>query len=50
MYAFGLLNSVERNYITNERETLAIVYALNKFKHFLLGNRFLFYVDHTALM
>jgi hypothetical protein len=27
-----------------------MVYALHKFKHFLLGNIFVFYVDHMALI
>ncbi len=27
-----------------------MVYALHKFKHFLLGNKFIFYVDHMALV
>jgi hypothetical protein len=27
-----------------------MVYTLHKFKHYLLGNRFTFYVDHVALM
>jgi hypothetical protein len=27
-----------------------MVYALHKFKHFLLGNKFVFYVDHMALL
>jgi hypothetical protein len=27
-----------------------MVYALHKFRHFLLGNKFVFYVDHMALM
>jgi hypothetical protein len=27
-----------------------MVYALHKFRHFLLGNKFLFYVDHMALV
>ena len=26
-----------------------MVYAVNKFRHYLLGNRFIFYVDHLAL-
>jgi hypothetical protein len=38
MYAFRLLNSVEINYTTINREALVIVYALHKFKHYLLGN------------
>jgi hypothetical protein len=25
-----------------------MVYALHKFRHFLLGNKFVFYVDHMA--
>jgi hypothetical protein len=27
-----------------------MVYALHKFKHFLLGNKFVFYLDHMALV
>jgi hypothetical protein len=50
MYAFRLLNSIERNYTIIEREALAMVYALHKFKHYILGNRFVFYVDHSALV
>jgi hypothetical protein len=38
MYASKLLNSVEQNYITIEREALVMVYALHKFKHYLLGS------------
>jgi hypothetical protein len=49
-YASSLLNSAKRNYTTTEREALAMVYALNKYRHYLLGNKFVFYVDHTALV
>jgi len=27
-----------------------MVYALHKFRHYLLGNQFVFYVDHMALV
>jgi hypothetical protein len=27
-----------------------MVYALHRFKHYLLGNKFVFYVNHMALM
>jgi len=27
-----------------------MVYLLHKFKHFLLGNKFVFYVDHMVLL
>jgi len=27
-----------------------MVYALHKFRHYMLGNRFTFYVDHMVLV
>jgi hypothetical protein len=33
-----------------EKELLAMVYALHKLRHYMLGNRFVFYVDHMALV
>ena len=48
-YASRLLSKAEKNYTTTEKEALAMVYAVNKFHHYLLGNRFIFYVDHLAL-
>ncbi len=50
VYVFKLLNKVEHNYITIERKALVMVYALHKFRHFLLGNKFVFYVDHMVLV
>lgn len=49
-YASRLLNSAEKKYSTREREALAMVYALNKYRHYLLGNKFVFFVDHMALV
>ena len=48
-YASRLLSKAEKNYTTIEKEALAMVYAVNKFRHYLLSNRFIFYVDHLAL-
>ncbi len=50
MYASELLNSAERNYTITKREALVMVYVLHKFKHYLLGNRFVFYVDHMVFV
>ena len=44
------LNSAERNYSCLEREALSVVFALDKFKHFLLGSKFLIHNDHKPLM
>ena len=48
-YASRLLSKAEKNYTTTEKEALEMVYAVNKFRHYLLSNRFIFYVDHLAL-
>ena len=45
-YASRLLSKAEKNYTTIEKEALAMVYAVNKFCHYLLGNRFIFYEGH----
>ncbi len=50
MYACRLLNSTKKNYTTTKKEGLAMVYALYKFRHYLLGNRFVYYVDHMAIV
>jgi hypothetical protein len=50
MSSSKLFNFVEKNYTTIKREALLMVYALHKFKHYLLGNMFTFYVDHMTLV
>ncbi len=49
VYASRLFNKAKQNYTTIEREASIMVYALHKFRHFVLGNKFVFYVDHMAL-
>jgi hypothetical protein len=49
-YGSRLLNHVEWNYMTTKREAFTMVYALHKFHHYLLRNKFIFYVDHMALL
>jgi hypothetical protein len=43
------LSQDERNYTTTEREVLAMIYALHKFIHYLLGSHFKFFTDHSTL-
>ncbi len=50
VYAFKLINKIKNNYSTTERMALAMVFFLHKFRHYLLGNMFVFYVDHMALV
>jgi hypothetical protein len=50
VYAFRLLNKAKQNYTTTERKALTMVYALHKFKQFLLQNKFVFYVNYMALV
>jgi len=44
MYAYKLFNNVKQNNSTTKNEALIMVFALHKFKHYLLGNKFLFYL------
>jgi hypothetical protein len=50
MYSSRLFKFAKRNYIIIEKEALAMVYALHKFRHCLLSNMFTFFVDHMALV
>ena len=48
--ASRLMTAAEKNYTVTEREALGMIYALNKFRHYLLGNKVVFHVDHQALL
>ena len=48
-FASRKLSTAEKNYTTTEREGLAMVYALQKFRHYLLGFHFKMFTDHSAL-
>ena len=43
------LKPAEKNYSPMEIEALAIIYALQKFRHYLLGRHFKIITDHSAL-
>ncbi|MCO5601209.1 hypothetical protein L7F22_055328 [Adiantum nelumboides] len=44
------LNSAKKNYTTTKRKGLGMIYAVKKFRHYLLSNKFVFFVDHQALL
>ena len=48
-YASKTLNETQRNYITTEKELLAIVFALDKFCAYLVGSFIVVFTDHSAL-
>ena len=49
-YANQVLNSAKKKHTTTERENLVVIYSVGKFRHYLLANHFVFYVDHEALI
>ena len=48
-YEIKTLNKAQRNYTTTEKELLAVVYALNKFRAYLVGSDIVIFTDHSAL-
>jgi hypothetical protein len=48
-FANRKLSKLEQNYNTTERKGLAMVYALYKFKNYLLGKHFMMFTDHSML-
>ncbi|XP_071917979.1 uncharacterized protein [Coffea arabica] len=48
-YASKLLNEAQLNYATTEKELLAVIFALDKFRSYLVGSKVIIYTDHAAL-
>lgn len=49
-YASKTLNDAQVNYTTTEKELLTVVFALDKFRSYLIGGApIIIYTDHSAL-
>ena len=47
-YASKTLNEAQKNYTTTEKELLAVVFALDKFRAYLVGAPIVIFTDHSA--
>ena len=48
-YASRTLNDAQLNYATTEKELLAIVFAFDKFRPYLIGNKVIVHTNHSAI-
>ena len=48
-YASQMLNDAQINYATTEKELLAIVFAFDRFRSYLVGSKAIVYTDHSAI-
>ena len=43
------MNDAQLNYATTEKELLAIVFAFDKFRPYLIGNKVIVFTDHSTI-
>nr|GEZ60281.1 putative nucleotidyltransferase, ribonuclease H [Tanacetum cinerariifolium] len=48
-YASKTMNQAEANYTTTDKEMLAVLYAFEKFRSYLIMNKIIVYTDHSTL-
>jgi hypothetical protein len=49
-YTSNTLNGAQLNYATTEKELLDVVFAIHKFRSYLVGANVIVFTDHAALM
>ena len=48
-YTSKTLNEAQRNYTTIEKKLLVVVFALDKFRAYLVGSFIIIFTDHSTL-
>ena len=48
-YLRQTLNDAQLNYATIENEMLAVVFACDKFRSYIIGSKVTIYIDHIAI-
>jgi len=48
-YASKTLDGAQVNYATTEKELLAVVYTIDKFRQYLVGSKIIVYTDHSVI-
>ena len=48
-YVSKMLNEAQENYMTKEKEMLAVVYSCDKFRPYILGSKVTIYMDHKEI-
>ena len=48
-YASKTLDSAQKNYATTEKEFLAVVFACDKFRHYIIDSKVIIHTNHAAI-
>ncbi len=49
-YASKTFDDAQINYATTEKDFLAVVFAIDKFKSYLIGSKVIVFIDHAAIL
>jgi len=48
-YTSRIMNDAQKNYTTTKKELHAVVFAFDKFRSYLIGSKFIVFIDHSTL-